>query len=186
MADGHRVEVEGLSKSFGDVRAVDALSFTAEPGEITAFLGPNGAGKTTTLRMLLGLVEPTGGTATIGGTEYADLAHPRTSSGAARSSGGRDQTSEPSAAPHRRSCALRTSACACVGRRPSGRRASSWSCISWRICVAHLHADHSAGWFCPESQAVRLPTFSLREGAATPHVASTSAFVHTLDLTTSR
>ncbi|WP_328526169.1 ABC transporter ATP-binding protein [Kribbella sp. NBC_00359] len=83
MADGHRVEVEGLSKSFGDVRAVDALSFTAEPGEITAFLGPNGAGKTTTLRMLLGLVEPTAGTATIGGTAYADLAHPADVVGAA-------------------------------------------------------------------------------------------------------
>jgi ABC-2 type transport system ATP-binding protein len=83
VADGHRVEVEGLSKSFGDVRAVDALSFTAEPGEITAFLGPNGAGKTTTLRMLLGLVEPTAGTATIGGTAYADLAHPADVVGAA-------------------------------------------------------------------------------------------------------
>ena len=83
MADGLRVEVEGLSKSFGDVHAVDALSFTAEPGEITAFLGPNGAGKTTTLRMLLGLVEPTGGTATIGGTAYADLAHPADVVGAA-------------------------------------------------------------------------------------------------------
>ncbi|MGY4771637.1 ATP-binding cassette domain-containing protein [Kribbella sp. CWNU-51] len=83
MTDGHRVEVEGLSKSFGDVRAVDALSFTAEPGEITAFLGPNGAGKTTTLRMLLGLVEPTGGTATIGGTAYADLDHPADVVGAA-------------------------------------------------------------------------------------------------------
>lgn len=83
MAAGHRVEVEGLSKSFGDVRAVDGLSFTAEPGEITAFLGPNGAGKTTTLRMLLGLVEPTEGTATIGGTAYADLDRPADIAGAA-------------------------------------------------------------------------------------------------------
>jgi ABC-2 type transport system ATP-binding protein len=73
---GHRIEVEGLSKSFGDVRAVDSVSFSAEPGEVTGFLGPNGAGKTTTLRMLLGLVEPTGGRATIGGVRYADLEHP--------------------------------------------------------------------------------------------------------------
>jgi ABC-2 type transport system ATP-binding protein len=80
---GHRIEVEGLSKSFGDVRAVDSLSFSAEPGEVTGFLGPNGAGKTTTLRMLLGLVEPTGGRATIGGVRYADLEHPPCVVGAA-------------------------------------------------------------------------------------------------------
>jgi ABC-2 type transport system ATP-binding protein len=80
---GHRIEVEGLSKSFGDVRAVDSLSFSAEPGEVTGFLGPNGAGKTTTLRMLLGLVEPSGGRATIGGARYADLDHPAEVVGAA-------------------------------------------------------------------------------------------------------
>src|SRR5688572_17222974 len=51
---GVRVEVRGLSKSFGSVRAVSDLGFTVEPGSITGFLGPNGAGKTTTLRMLLG------------------------------------------------------------------------------------------------------------------------------------
>jgi ABC-2 type transport system ATP-binding protein len=83
VGDGLRIEVEGLSKSFGDVRAVDALSFSAEPGEITGFLGPNGAGKTTTLRMLLGLVEPSGGRATIGGTAYAHLDHPADVVGAA-------------------------------------------------------------------------------------------------------
>lgn len=77
------IQVEGLSKSFGDVLAVDALSFSAEPGEVTGFLGPNGAGKTTTLRMLLGLVEPTGGRATIGGATYADLDRPADVVGAA-------------------------------------------------------------------------------------------------------
>jgi ABC-type multidrug transport system ATPase subunit len=56
-----RVEVSGLSKSFGSVRAVDNLSFTVEPGSVTGFLGPNGAGKTTTLRMLLGLETPDAG-----------------------------------------------------------------------------------------------------------------------------
>lgn len=79
----HRIEVAQLSKSFGTACAVDALSFTAEPGEVTGFLGPNGAGKTTTLRMLLGLVEPTGGRATIGGARYLDLERPADVVGAA-------------------------------------------------------------------------------------------------------
>jgi ABC-2 type transport system ATP-binding protein len=83
MVAGQRIEIAGLAKSFGDVRAVDSLSFTADPGEVTAFLGPNGAGKTTTLRMLLGLVEPTAGTATIGGAAYVDLDRPMDVVGAA-------------------------------------------------------------------------------------------------------
>jgi ABC-2 type transport system ATP-binding protein len=58
------------------VLAVDRLSFTVEAGEVVGFLGPNGAGKTTTLRMLLGLVRPDEGTATINGSAYADLAEP--------------------------------------------------------------------------------------------------------------
>lgn len=70
------VVVDHLSKSFGSVRAVDDLSFRIGPGRVTGFLGPNGAGKTTTLRMLLGLVTPTSGTATIGGRTYAELERP--------------------------------------------------------------------------------------------------------------
>jgi ABC-2 type transport system ATP-binding protein len=70
------IEIQGLSKQFGDVVAVDDLSFTAREGAVTGFLGPNGAGKSTTLRMLLGLVHPSAGTATIGGRRYADLAEP--------------------------------------------------------------------------------------------------------------
>jgi ABC-2 type transport system ATP-binding protein len=77
-----RIVVAGLSKTFGAVRAVDNLSFTVEPGSVTGFLGPNGAGKTTTLRMLLGLVTPTSGTATIGGTPYGQIAHPMRTVGA--------------------------------------------------------------------------------------------------------
>lgn len=80
---GSPIKVERLSKSFGDVRAVDALSFSAEPGEVTAFLGPNGAGKTTTLRMILGLVQPSAGKATIGGTSYTSLDRPAAVVGAA-------------------------------------------------------------------------------------------------------
>jgi ABC-2 type transport system ATP-binding protein len=71
----------GLSKSFGGVTAVRELTLTVTPG-VTGFLGPNGAGKTTSLRMLLGLVHPTAGTATIGGRRYADLPHPRRTVGA--------------------------------------------------------------------------------------------------------
>jgi ABC-2 type transport system ATP-binding protein len=78
-----RIVVSGLTKQFKRVRAVDNLSFTVEPGTITGFLGPNGAGKTTTLRMLLGLVTPTAGTATIGGKHYAELANPIKTVGAA-------------------------------------------------------------------------------------------------------
>jgi ABC-2 type transport system ATP-binding protein len=70
------ISVEALTKDFGTVRAVDQLSFRVEPGNVTGFLGPNGAGKTTTLRVLLGLVSPTSGTATIDGRRYADLPDP--------------------------------------------------------------------------------------------------------------
>lgn len=72
-----RVVVSDLTKVFrGGVRAVDRLTFTVEPSSVTGFLGPNGAGKTTTLRMLLGLVNPTAGTATIEGRTYRTLAEP--------------------------------------------------------------------------------------------------------------
>ena len=70
------IEIDRLTKRFGPVLAVDQLSFAVEPGEVVGFLGANGAGKTTTLRMLLGLVRPDGGTATINGHAYADLPEP--------------------------------------------------------------------------------------------------------------
>ena len=74
--DPVRVEVRGLSKSFGAVRAVTDLGFTVEPGTVTGFLGPNGAGKTTTLRMVLGLMTPDAGTATFNGAPYVSLVEP--------------------------------------------------------------------------------------------------------------
>src|SRR5215470_11431789 len=77
-----RIEVHELIKRFGPVLAVDRLSFTVEPGRVTGFLGPNGAGKTTTLRVLLGLVTPTAGSATIGGRRYQDLPSPQRQVGA--------------------------------------------------------------------------------------------------------
>lgn len=64
------IEVNGLTKRFGDVLAVNNLTFTVRPGHVTGFLGPNGAGKSTTLRMILGLNEPTSGTATIDGRPF--------------------------------------------------------------------------------------------------------------------
>ena len=72
----HAIEVSNLTKRFGDVLAVDDLSFTVDEGRIVGFLGPNGAGKTTTLRMLLGLVYPTAGSTTIFGTGYQHLDDP--------------------------------------------------------------------------------------------------------------
>ena len=70
------IESASLSKRYGDVLAVDDLSFNIEAGTITGFLGPNGAGKSTTLRMLLGLAKPTLGHATIFGKPYGELDEP--------------------------------------------------------------------------------------------------------------
>jgi ABC-2 type transport system ATP-binding protein len=70
------IELNQVSKSFGGRAAVDRLSFAVEAGTIVGFLGPNGAGKTTTLRMVLGLVTPSEGTATINGLPYRALNAP--------------------------------------------------------------------------------------------------------------
>jgi ABC-2 type transport system ATP-binding protein len=82
------IEVQGLTKRFGAVLAVDDLSFRLQPGTVTGFLGPNGAGKTTTLRMLLGLVRPSTGRALVNGTRYQDLADPIRAVGAVLESSG--------------------------------------------------------------------------------------------------
>jgi ABC-2 type transport system ATP-binding protein len=76
------IAVDGLTKRFGDVTAVDNLTFRLQAGTVTGFLGPNGAGKSTTLRMLLGLVRPTAGRATFDGVAYAALARPAATVGA--------------------------------------------------------------------------------------------------------
>jgi len=67
------IEVRNLTKRFGPVLAVDDLSFSVAPGVVTGFLGPNGSGKTTTMRMILGLVRPSSGTATIDGQSYVEV-----------------------------------------------------------------------------------------------------------------
>jgi ABC-2 type transport system ATP-binding protein len=76
------IDVVGLTKTYGAQRAVDDLSFTAPAGAVTGFVGPNGAGKTTTFRCLLGLAEPTAGTALVAGHRYRDLPAPRRHVGA--------------------------------------------------------------------------------------------------------
>ncbi len=70
------IEVSGLRKRFGPTLALDGLSFTVAPGDITGFVGPNGAGKSTTMRIILGLDAPDAGSALIGGQPYASLRHP--------------------------------------------------------------------------------------------------------------
>ncbi len=70
------IEVEGLTKQYKSVRAVDDLTFKVEPGIVTGFLGPNGAGKSTTMRMILGLDSPTAGQARINGKTYRELKNP--------------------------------------------------------------------------------------------------------------
>jgi ABC-2 type transport system ATP-binding protein len=70
------LKVDRLTKRFGSVLAVDDLSFTVRPGQVTGFLGPNGAGKTTTMRVLLGLDAPSSGSALIGGRRYAEIIRP--------------------------------------------------------------------------------------------------------------
>jgi ABC-2 type transport system ATP-binding protein len=70
------IEARGLTKRYGGTLAVDHLSFSVEPGRITGFLGPNGAGKTTTMRLILGLDRPTGGTVTVNGKPFGQLARP--------------------------------------------------------------------------------------------------------------
>ncbi len=76
------VSVSSLSKRYGGAAAVEDLTFSLQAGTVTGFLGPNGAGKTTTLRLLLGLVEPTEGTAHVFGGRYRELEAPARRAGA--------------------------------------------------------------------------------------------------------
>ena len=70
------IEANGLTKDYGEKRAVDGLTFTVEPGIVTGFLGPNGSGKSTTMRLILGLDRPTAGTVTVNGKRYRDFPAP--------------------------------------------------------------------------------------------------------------
>src|SRR3954453_13410523 len=81
-ADMTAISVQDITKNFGRITAVDALSFDVGFGTLTGFLGPNGAGKTTTLRMLLGLVHPSAGQALVDGAPYRKLFEPARTVGA--------------------------------------------------------------------------------------------------------
>jgi ABC-2 type transport system ATP-binding protein len=70
------IEARGLTKNYGDKRAVDGLTFTVQPGIVTGFLGPNGSGKSTTMRLILELDRPTAGEVTVNGKQYRDHAAP--------------------------------------------------------------------------------------------------------------
>ena len=70
------IEIDGLTKRYGDKTAVDGLSFVVEPGVVTGFLGPNGAGKSTTMRMIAGLDRPTSGMVRVNGKHYPKAAAP--------------------------------------------------------------------------------------------------------------
>jgi len=76
------IEVQGLTKRYGEKTAVDDLTFGIEPGKVTGFLGPNGAGKTTTMRCILGLDYPDAGIVTVDGRDYRDLGYPMREVGA--------------------------------------------------------------------------------------------------------
>ena len=70
------IEIDGLRKRFGSTKALDGMTFTVHPGQVTGFVGPNGAGKSTTMRVVVGLDAPDAGTATIGGHPYRTLTNP--------------------------------------------------------------------------------------------------------------
>jgi ABC-2 type transport system ATP-binding protein len=76
------IEVSGLRKRFGSTLALDGMTFTVSPGQLTGFIGPNGAGKSTTMRVILGLDKPDEGTALVSGRPYRDLPRPLTQVGA--------------------------------------------------------------------------------------------------------
>ena len=123
------IVVDHLTKQYKKLRAVDDLSFTVRPGRVTGFLGPNGAGKTTTLRMLLGLVTPTAGTATIGGAplhrpDRADPARGRGARGVQRAP--RPHRPQPPAGdlPRRPACPTSAAdeALELVGLTPAAKR----------------------------------------------------------------
>jgi ABC-2 type transport system ATP-binding protein len=76
------IEVTGLRKRFGPTQALDGMTFTVQPGQVTGFVGPNGAGKSTTMRVILGLDSADEGGALVGGQPYRTLRQPLTLLGA--------------------------------------------------------------------------------------------------------
>jgi ABC-2 type transport system ATP-binding protein len=82
LGDGYRIDVDHVTKCYGDATVVDDLTFTVPPGRVTGFLGPNGSGKSTTMKIMLGLAAADAGNCTIGGHRYRDLPDPARTVGA--------------------------------------------------------------------------------------------------------
>ncbi|GLX93157.1 ATP-binding cassette domain-containing protein [Herbidospora sp. NBRC 101105] len=124
------IEVTGLSKRYGDVVAVDDLTFDVKPGAVTGFLGPNGAGKTTTMRMILGLDAPHAGRARVLGARLADLPQPMRAVGALLDAG----------AVHPRRSARDHLRCLALSNRLARRRVDEVLDLVGLTAVAHRHA----------------------------------------------
>ncbi len=133
---GPVVSVQGLTKHYGDVLAVEEVSFALESGTITGFLGPNGAGKTTTLRLLLGLARPSAGEALVFGRPYQELEHPARRLGAMLESG--DFDPGRSGRNHLRALALATGI-------PSGRVEELLEVVELQAAADRLVRTYSLG-----------------------------------------
>jgi ABC-2 type transport system ATP-binding protein len=120
------IEVNELTRRYRKVTAVDGLTFTVRPGQVTGFLGPNGAGKSTTLRMILGLTEPTSGTATVGGRRFRDRPRGLCHVGALLDAG--DVHGGRSARAHLWALARSNG----LPRRESTRCCRRWDWLAWR------------------------------------------------------
>ncbi|MEU9886155.1 ABC transporter ATP-binding protein [Sphaerisporangium sp. NPDC051011] len=124
------IEVRGLARRYGDVTAVDDLTFDVTPGSVTGFLGPNGAGKTTTMRMILGLDAPSAGQARVLGSRFADLPAPMRAVGALLDAG----------AVHPRRTARDHLRCLALAGRLSPRRVDEVLDLVGLTDVAHRRA----------------------------------------------
>ena len=134
------IEVTGLRKRFGPTVALDGMSFTVQPGQVTGFVGPNGAGKSTTMRVILGLDAADAGTALVGGRPYRSLRRPLSHVGslldAGRAAAQPDRPQPPAVAgpfsgPGPPAGSTRSSSRPGCGRRPGARPAATrWACGS--------------------------------------------------------
>ena len=114
------ITLDSVTQVYGDVIAVDHVSFTALPGRVTGFLGPNGAGKSTTMRVVVGLTRATSGGATVLGRRYVDLPNPGSRSACS-------STRPPSTRAGRAGRPSPSPSGSWVCRRVASTRCSTWS-----------------------------------------------------------
>ena len=167
------IEVRGLTKRYGDVVAVDDLSFDVEQGLVTGFLGPNGAGKSTTMRMVLGLDRPTAGHALVHGRPFTSYAEPLREVGALLDPGsvhpGRTGRSHLRIAARTNGISDRRvdeviEQVGLAGPRGGGSRATRWACASgW---VSRRHCWATRGW-CSSTSRSTASTSTACGGSAT-------------------